>query len=136
VIDRLGTRFDALLANLNGTVRSTNRLITTGQTLTAVEQQVGDRSPLLADIRNLVQQMDGAARSMRLMVEYLERNPSALIAGKSDNRRWGLSARGGGGAAACGLRIDADTGVRSFAEGCRCAGGRHAGARWRADLGG
>jgi paraquat-inducible protein B len=88
VVDRLGTRSDALLANLNDTVRSTNRLIDhTGQTLAAVERQVGDRSPLLADIRNLVQQMDGAARSMRLMAEYLERNPNALITGKSDNRR-------------------------------------------------
>jgi paraquat-inducible protein B len=48
---------------------------------------VGDRSPLLADIRGLVQQMDGAARSLRLMAEYLERNPNALITGKSDNRR-------------------------------------------------
>jgi paraquat-inducible protein B len=88
VVDRLGSRSDALIANLNDTVRSTNRLIDhTGQTLTAVERQMGDRSPLLADIRNLVQQMDGAARSMRLMAEYLERNPSALITGKSDNRR-------------------------------------------------
>jgi hypothetical protein len=31
--------------------------------------------------------MDGAARSMRLMAEHLERNPNALITGKSDNPR-------------------------------------------------
>ena len=88
VVDRLGARSDALITNLNETVRSTNRLIDhTGQTLATIERQVGDRSPLLADIRGLVQQMDGAARSMRLMAEYLERNPNALITGKSDNRR-------------------------------------------------
>jgi paraquat-inducible protein B len=88
VVERLGARSDALIANLNETVRSTNRLIDhTGQTLATVERQVGDRSPLLTDIRGLVQQMEGAARSMRLMAEYLERNPSALITGKSDNRR-------------------------------------------------
>ena len=88
VVDRLGARSDTLIANLNETVRSTNRLIDhTGQTLATIDRQVGDRSPLLADIRGLVQQMDGAARSMRLMAEYLERNPSALITGKSDNRR-------------------------------------------------
>ena len=88
VVDRLGGRSDALIANLNDTVRSTNRLIDhSGQTLATIERQVGDRSPLLADIRSLVQQMDGAARSMRLMAEYLERNPNALITGKSDNRR-------------------------------------------------
>jgi paraquat-inducible protein B len=88
VVDRLGARSDALIATLNDTVRSTNRLIDhTGQTLATIDRQVGDRSPLLAGIRGLVQQMDGAARSMRLMAEYLERNPNALITGKSDNRR-------------------------------------------------
>jgi paraquat-inducible protein B len=88
VVDRLGARSDTLIANLNETVRSTNRLIDhTGQTLATIDRQVGDRSPLLADIRGLVQQMDGAARSMRLMAEYLERNPNALITGKSDHRR-------------------------------------------------
>jgi paraquat-inducible protein B len=88
VVDRLGGRSDALIANLNETVRTTNRLIDhTGQTLATIDRQVGDRSPLLADIRGLVQQMDGAARSLRLMAEYLERNPNALITGKSDNRR-------------------------------------------------
>jgi hypothetical protein len=64
VVDRLGARSDALVANLNETVRSTNRLIDhTGQTLATIDRQVGDRSPLLADIRGLVQQVDGAARS-------------------------------------------------------------------------
>jgi paraquat-inducible protein B len=88
VAERLGAHSDTLIANLTETVRSTNRLIDhTGQTLTTIDRQVGDRSPLLADIRSLVQQMDGAARSLRLMAEYLERNPNALITGKSDNRR-------------------------------------------------
>ena len=87
VVDRLGARSDALIVDLNETVRSTNRLIDhSGQTLATIERQVGDRSPC-SDIRGLVQQMDGAARSMRLMAEYLERNPNALITGKSDNRR-------------------------------------------------
>ena len=84
----LGARSDALIGSLNETVHSTNRLIDqTGRTLATIDQQVGDRSPLLADIRSLVRQIDGAARSMRLMAEYLERNPSSLITGKSDNRR-------------------------------------------------
>jgi len=88
VVERLGARSDTLVANLNETVRSTNRLIDhAGQTIATVDRQVGDRSPLLADVRGLVQQMDGAARSMRLLAEYLERNPNALLTGKSDNRR-------------------------------------------------
>ena len=88
MVDRLGARSDALIGRVNETVHSTNRLIDqTGRTLATIDQQVGDRSPLLANIRSLVRQIDGAARSMRLMAEYLERNPSSLITGKSDNRR-------------------------------------------------
>lgn len=81
VLDRFGPRTDRLIANLDATLQSTNRLVGT------LDQQIGERSPLLGDLRGLVQQLDGAARSMRLLAEYLERNPSALIAGKSDNRR-------------------------------------------------
>jgi paraquat-inducible protein B len=88
VVDRLGTRSDSLIANLNEMARSMNRLIDhTGQTLATIDRQIGDRSPLLSEIRGLVQQLGGAARSMRLMAEYLERNPNALITGKSDDRR-------------------------------------------------
>jgi paraquat-inducible protein B len=88
IVQRFGDHSDALMNNLGETMRSTNRLIDrTGQTLATIDHQVGDRSPLLADIRGLVQEMQGAARSMRLLADYLERKPNALITGKSDNRR-------------------------------------------------
>ena len=84
----LGTKFNALVDSLNQTVRNANRLIDrSGQTLATLDHQVGDRSPLLVDIRALLQELGDTARSMRLMAEYLERNPNALITGKSDNRR-------------------------------------------------
>jgi paraquat-inducible protein B len=85
---RFGTKSDALVDNLNQTVRNAQRVINrTGQTLATVDYQLGDRSPLLADVRGLLQQLQGAARSMRLMADYLERNPNALLTGKSDNQR-------------------------------------------------
>jgi paraquat-inducible protein B len=85
---RVGPRADTLLGNLNETVLTTNRTIDrTGQTLSTLDRQVGDRSPLLLDIRDTIRELGGAARSMRLLAEYLERNPTALIVGKSDNRR-------------------------------------------------
>ncbi len=85
---RVGPRADTLLDSLNETIRTTNRTIDrTGQTLTTLDRQVGDRSPLLLDIRDSIREFAGAARSMRLLAEYLERNPSALVVGKSDNRR-------------------------------------------------
>jgi paraquat-inducible protein B len=83
-----GTKSNALVDSLNQTVRNVNRVIDrSGQTLATLDHQVGDRSPLLADIRALLQELEETARSMRLMAEYLERNPNALITGKSDSRR-------------------------------------------------
>ncbi len=85
---RVGPRADILLGSLNETVLTTNRTIDrTGQTLTTLDRQVGDRSPLLLDIRESIREFGGAARSLRLLAEYLERNPSALVVGKADNRR-------------------------------------------------
>ena len=87
VVDRLGVKSDALMATLGNTMQATNRLIDhTGQTLATVDHQIGDRSPLLAEIRGLVDELSGAARSMRLLAEYLERKPDALIRGKSETR--------------------------------------------------
>jgi paraquat-inducible protein B len=87
VVDRLGVKSDAVMANLDTTMKSTNKLIDrTSETLATVNHQVGDRSPLLADVRGLVEELSGAARSMRLLAEYLERNPSALVTGKTEAR--------------------------------------------------
>ena len=57
------------------------------QTLASVDLQVGDRSPIMAQLNGVLRELQGAARSMRLLAEYLERNPNALLTGKSDNRR-------------------------------------------------
>ncbi len=80
-IARLGARTDPILNSLNETVRGANR------TIASLDRQLGDRSPLLAEIHTLLRELNGAARSMRLMADYLERNPDSLLRGKSDNRR-------------------------------------------------
>ena len=87
VVDRLGVKSDALIATLGNTAQATTRLIDhIGQTLAKVDLQISDRSPLLAEIRGLVEELSGAARSMRLLAEYLERRPDALIRGKTEAR--------------------------------------------------
>jgi paraquat-inducible protein B len=80
-VARLGARADPVLNSLNDTVRAANR------TLGSVERQLGERSPLAAELNAVLRELNGAARSMRLMAEYLERNPDALLRGKSDSRR-------------------------------------------------
>lgn len=78
---RLGTRIDPILASVNEVVRNA------GRTVATLDRQLGDRSPLVGELHALLRELNGAARSMRLMADYLERNPDALLRGKSDNRR-------------------------------------------------
>jgi paraquat-inducible protein B len=85
---RIGSHADATFDNLNATLRTTNRTIATASaTLDTINRQLGQNSPLIGGVQNAVQQLSEAARSMRLLGEYLERDPSALIGGKSDIRR-------------------------------------------------
>jgi len=57
------------------------------ETLLSVQRTVGERSPLIAEMNRMLREMAGAGRSLRLMAEYLERHPDALIKGKKDIRQ-------------------------------------------------
>jgi len=48
---------------------------------------VGPDAPATQELREAMQEVAGAARSVRVFVEYLEKHPEALISGKSQERR-------------------------------------------------
>jgi paraquat-inducible protein B len=52
------------------------------KTLVSVESTLGQNSPLQYEMRQAIMELGEAARSVRILVEYLERHPSALIYGK------------------------------------------------------
>jgi paraquat-inducible protein B len=57
-------------------------------TITRLQQVVdGDVVRMLQEANKTLQEFSGAARSARLLTDYLERNPDALVYGKSSNRR-------------------------------------------------
>jgi paraquat-inducible protein B len=57
-------------------------------TITRVQQVVdGDVVRILQDTNKTLQEFSGTARSLRLLADYLERNPDSLIYGKAGNRR-------------------------------------------------
>ena len=57
-------------------------------TITRMQQVVdGDVVRVLQEANKTLQEFSGAARSARLLTDYLERNPDALVYGKSSNRR-------------------------------------------------
>ena len=52
------------------------------KTLVSVEGTLGQDSPLQHDLRQAIKELGEAARSVRILLDYLERHPNALIYGK------------------------------------------------------
>ena len=51
-------------------------------TLVSTENMVGENSQIRYDLSQLLQELTEAARSIRLLADYLEQNPNALLSGK------------------------------------------------------
>jgi paraquat-inducible protein B len=94
-LEEIGDNLNRSLARLAATLENTERL--TGQIeaelLPNVNAAAADASALLsptspvnAELRQLLVELTEAARSIRLMADYLERHPEALIRGKEGDR--------------------------------------------------
>jgi paraquat-inducible protein B len=55
-------------------------------TLERAQALLSDRSPLYVEMQRTLQEVANAARSMRLLADYLERHPEALLQGKGRGR--------------------------------------------------
>jgi paraquat-inducible protein B len=62
-------------------VKATATMDQAGKVLQHTDATVND-SPLLYELTRTLQEVSAAARSVRLLTGYLERNPSALIFGR------------------------------------------------------
>jgi paraquat-inducible protein B len=83
---RLDTQAGPFLASLKTTSERTNdALAEMSTTLKSVQVFIEPTSPLAYQITSALQELTGAARSVRLLADYLERNPSALVRGKDVN---------------------------------------------------
>ena len=54
-------------------------------TLDSINGILDERSPFREDLHVLIQELGAAARSIRVLSDYLERHPEALLKGKSQN---------------------------------------------------
>jgi paraquat-inducible protein B len=54
--------------------------------MTNIKDVIDPESPTLYDIRKSLGEVSAAARSLRLLGNYIERNPRALIFGKPENQ--------------------------------------------------
>jgi len=60
----------------------TEALKSADSALKSINDLVDKRSSTRADLENTLKELSGAARSLRILAEYLERHPDALIKGK------------------------------------------------------
>jgi len=69
------------LANLDQTLASTRR------TLDNADKLIDPSSGLEQELVNSIREVNGAARSLRTLSDYLERHPEALIHGKPEETK-------------------------------------------------
>jgi paraquat-inducible protein B len=97
-LDRMGEDLSASLAAMRETIAATNKLLKrldretasvlsktlaqTRRTLAGVEQVLKPNSPLQSEAHRALRELGSAARSLRIMADYLERHPEALLRGK------------------------------------------------------
>jgi len=86
---------DKLLQNLDTTVVPEVKLLlqdvrktldSANKALLEVKQTMATDAPLQTDLRDTLRELGRAAQSLRVLGDYLERNPEALIRGKQEDR--------------------------------------------------
>ncbi|MEE4377523.1 MAG: MlaD family protein, partial [Candidatus Competibacteraceae bacterium] len=101
-LSRSAVQLEALMLNLNKKVApelgatltqtrktlgaATKTFSTAEQTLKTAEEAIAPNSTLQLEIQGLLRELRSAARSIRVMADYLERHPESLIQGKRGNR--------------------------------------------------
>ena len=88
--DKLVKRADSELVDvLKTTIEETRRAIASAdKMLTSTDATlVGKDAPVQQDLREALQEMVLAARSLRVLTDYLERHPESLIRGKTQEKK-------------------------------------------------
>ena len=83
-IGRFDTATGPLLESVSGTAAAATATLRDAQAaVLSIQRTLGTGSPLASNAENMMQELTRAARSIRVLADYLERNPQALIRGKS-----------------------------------------------------
>ena len=76
-------RIDPLVANVDKTLAEARRTLEQGtRTLSTVQEELTQDSPLIYELENTLREFSAMARSLRLLAEFLKRHPEAILQGK------------------------------------------------------
>jgi paraquat-inducible protein B len=79
-VGKLARHVDGKVDPLSKSV--TGALTSVDSAFKSIDELVGKRSPTRADLENTLKELAGAARSLRVLADYLEQHPDALLKGK------------------------------------------------------
>jgi MlaD protein len=75
----------SVMKNVSDATEAASRAAGAATTVIAgLDTTIGGRSPIWSDLNRLLGELNGTARALRLLLEYLERHPDAIIRGKSE----------------------------------------------------
>jgi paraquat-inducible protein B len=95
-LDTIGTDLSATLRTANGVLRrldnevapqARDTLAEARKALGAVDRMVSGGQPVTQDARDTLREVGRAAQSLRVLSDYLERHPEALIRGKQEDEK-------------------------------------------------
>jgi phospholipid/cholesterol/gamma-HCH transport system substrate-binding protein len=83
VLTKLDQQLDPLTTGINSTTaEATKSLAELRQTLEQIRGLVGNDSPLIGQIDSALQEFADASRSVRMLSDFLARNPKAILTGR------------------------------------------------------
>lgn len=82
-IARLGPLLDSATGTIQGLESATHQI---GRTSARVDSLLADDSPLIYQFYTTLEELSRTLTSLRVLSDYLERNPSALLTGKQDKQ--------------------------------------------------
>ena len=84
LVNNLDNRTQLLSSSLQATLDTAQAsLVQARKTLKTIENAAGENSPMRYELSDALNEIAGAARSLRVLADYLEQNPDALLRGKS-----------------------------------------------------
>lgn len=83
IVRNIDKRIDPLLVTIEDTFKATREALKqVDKTLSSIKGATGEGSPLHYQVMKTMEELTAAARSVRVLTDYLERHPEALIRGK------------------------------------------------------
>ena len=87
LVQNVDRQVDPMLSTIKETFETATAALTQAKnTLVSLEERTAEDSTLRYEFDNTLQELSGAARSIRVLADYLQRHPESLLRGKGESK--------------------------------------------------